>query len=121
MSSQLLKNKDEWLNQEFFTKLATNPKLLQAFTDPRYSVIMGEFGKDPQGTLKKYGHVAEFRELLEEFSKLMGSHFDDVADKKKAQQEEEAKKQEELVKQDPVMQIIENDPQVKACLADPKV
>jgi hypothetical protein len=93
--------------------------LFQAFTDPKYAGIMGEFGKDPQGTLKKYGHVPEFRQLLEDFSKLMGSHFDDIADKKKAQ--EEAKKKQELVKADPVMQIIENDPQVKACLADPKV
>jgi hypothetical protein len=44
--------------------------------------------------LKKYAHVPEFREFLEEFSKMMGSHFDDVADKKKKQEEEEAKKQQ---------------------------
>ena len=93
MQSQLLKNKDEWLNQDFFAKLQQNPKLLKAFTDPRYSAIISEFGKDGQGTLKKYAHVPEFREFLEEFSKMMGSHFDDVADKKKKQEEEEAKKQ----------------------------
>ena len=47
MNSKLLQNKDEWLNQDFFTKLASNPKLMQAFTDPRYSAIMSEFAKDP--------------------------------------------------------------------------
>lgn len=85
MNSTLLKNKDEWMNQDFFTKLASNPTLMKAFTDPKYSTIMSEFGKDPQGTLKKYGHVPEFRQVLEDFSKMMGSHFDEVADKKKAE------------------------------------
>lgn len=34
MSSTLLKNKDEWLTPEFFTKLAQNPTLLKAFQQP---------------------------------------------------------------------------------------
>ena len=121
MQSQLLKNKDEWLNQDFFTKLAQNPSLLKAFTDPRYSAIMSEFAKDPQGTLKKYGHVPEFKSVLEEFSKMMGSHFDEIADKKKAEQEAEERKKQELARADPVAAIIENDPQVKQLLQDPKV
>ena len=82
MSGQLLKNKDEWLNQDFFTKLASNPKLMRAFQDPRYTAIFSEFGKDPQGTMKKFGGNPEFREIMEEFSKMMGSHFESVADQK---------------------------------------
>lgn len=92
MQSTILKNKDEWLNQDFFTKLASNPKLFKAFTDPRYSAMLSEFGKDPKGTMQKFGHNPEFRELMEEFSKLMGSHFESIADKKKAEQEEEERK-----------------------------
>ena len=92
MSTKLLENKDEWLNQEFFTKLAQNPRLMQAFTDPRYSTIIGEFGKNPIEAMIKYGHVPEFKQIMEDFSGLMGKHFDDVADKKKKEAEEEEKK-----------------------------
>ena len=128
MSTKLMENKDDWLNQEFFTKLAQNPRLMQAFTDPRYSAIIAEFGKNPQEAMKKYGHIPEFRQIMEDFSGLMGKHFDDVADKKKREaeeqeqkrQEEELRRQEEL-KNDPVMQTIESDPRVKEILADQKV
>ncbi len=58
---------------------------------------------------------------MEDFSKLMGSHFEDVADKKKREAEEAEKKRLEEMKNDPVMQIIENDPRVKEILADPKI
>lgn len=59
--------------------------------------------------MKKYGGNPEFRELMNEFSKLMGTHFEDVADKKK-------KEEEEKLKNDPVTKIIENDPIVKEIL-----
>ena len=71
--------------------------------------------------MKKYGHLPEFRGILEDFSMMMGSHFDEVADKKKAEEEAEARKQQEIVKADPVTQFIENDSKVKEILADPKV
>ena len=44
MSENLIKNKDEWMNQEFFTKLASNPKLFKAFQDPQAMAAMTEFG-----------------------------------------------------------------------------
>lgn len=59
--------------------------------------------------------------MMEDFSKLMGNHFEDVADKKKREAEEAEKKRLEEMKNDPVMQIIDNDPRVKEILADPKI
>lgn len=53
--------------------------------------------------MKKYGGNPEFRTLLEEFSKLMGSHFEAIGDKK-------AKEEEEKLQNDPVMQTINTDP-----------
>jgi len=50
---------------------------------------------------------------------MMGSHFDEIADKKKADQEAEERKRQEALKADPVTAIIENDPQVKQLLQDP--
>ena len=58
-----------------------------------------EFGKDPKGAMAKYGQNPEFREIMMEFSKLMGGHFEGIADKK--QQEEK-----EQLENDPVYQTI---------------
>ena len=80
MTSTLLKKKDEWLTPEFFNKLAGNPKLLQAFQNPQYMAAFSEFGQDPTEAMKKYGGNPEFRAILEEFSKVMGSHFETIAD-----------------------------------------
>ena len=44
MSTSLLEKKDEWLNEEFFKKLATNPKLAKAFANPQYMAAFTEFG-----------------------------------------------------------------------------
>jgi hypothetical protein len=40
MAAKLTQNKEEWLNEEFFAKMAKNPKLLQAFTNPQFSGII---------------------------------------------------------------------------------
>jgi hypothetical protein len=34
---------------------------MQAFTDPKFAAIISEFGKNPVETMKKYGHIPEFR------------------------------------------------------------
>ena len=53
-------------------------------------------GKDPKAAMEKYGHSAEFRDVMQEFSKFMGDHFTNVSDKVKA--DEEKKKAEEEAK-----------------------
>jgi hypothetical protein len=40
----------------------------------------------------------------------MGSHFDEVADKKAKEEEEKKRKEEEMMKNDPVYKIIQTDP-----------
>ena len=51
----------------------------------------------------------------------MGAHFESVADKEQKAAEEKRRKEEELLKQDPIYHKIQNDPEVKEALADPKV
>ena len=82
MTSTLAKNKEEWLTPEFFTKLAQNPKLLAAFQNPKYMACLSELGKNPKEAMAKFGGDPEFREVMNELSKLMGSNFESVADKK---------------------------------------
>ena len=78
-------------------------------------------GKDPTVTMQKHGNNPAFKELLLEFSALMGNHFTDVG----KQQEEEKKKEEEQkrkeMENDPILQKINTDKEVKAALEDPKV
>lgn len=77
--------------------------------------------KDPKGAAAKYGSNPQFREFMAEFGGLMGSHFDELADKKAKEEEEKKRAEEEAMKSDPVYQKIQTDPQVKAALEDPKV
>ena len=56
--------------------------------------------------MQKYGQSAKFREFLQEFSGLMGTHFEEVADKKKKEEEEKKRQEEELMKSDPIYKII---------------
>ena len=44
MTSTLLKNKNEWLTPDFMTKLASNPMLIKAFSNPQYMQAFTEFG-----------------------------------------------------------------------------
>ena len=89
---------------------------------------MQEMGKNPKEAMAKYGNNPEFREIMMEFSQLMGGHFTDVAQQKKEeeqkkQQEEEKKRKEleEQMKNDPVHQIIQTDEKVREYLEDPEV
>lgn len=65
-------------------------------------------GKDPKAAMAKYGHSAEFREMMQEFSSFMGDHFSDVSEKVKA--EEEKKKAEEEAKRQADLEALKNDP-----------
>mmetsp|Transcript_2616 Transcript_2616/g.4380 ORF Transcript_2616/g.4380 Transcript_2616/m.4380 type:complete len:109 (-) Transcript_2616:117-443(-) len=82
---------------------------------------MTEMGKNPKEAMEKYGNNPEFREIMVEFSKLMGEHFEGVAEKKKKEEEEQRKKEEEQLKSDPVYNIIQSDDRVKEFIADPEV
>ena len=87
MAPFLEKSKDQWLTPAFFEKLAKRPKLARAFQDPTFMKALGEMGKDPKAAMEKYGHSPEFREAMQEFSLLMGNHFQDVADEQKKKEE----------------------------------
>lgn len=71
--------------------------------------------------MQKYGSNPKFREFMMEFSGMMAGHFNEVADKEKALALEKKRQEEEFKNQDPIYNLIQNDPQVKEHLADPKV
>lgn len=67
---------------------------------------MQEFGTDPKGAMAKYGQDPEFRQLMIEFSALMGDHFTSTADKIAAEEKAKKEKEEEELKKDPVFKTI---------------
>ena len=93
MKSNIEKTKDQWLNEDLMTKIAKSPRLMAAFQNPQYMQAFQEMGSKPQETMQKYGNDPMFKELLLEFSALMGNHFTDVGEKQK--KEEEAKQKAE--------------------------
>ena len=58
--------------------------------------------------MQKYSSNPEFVEIMNEFSKIMGSHFENIATQKEEPE-------------DPIAKIIDTDPEVKQILQDPKV
>ena len=107
MGSKLMEDKDKWLNQDLLSKIAKNPRLLAAMANPEFLQALDLMKKDPKVAAQKYKDNKEVMGLMEEFSKMMGTHFESVAQKQ--------------ADEDPVMKIINNDEQVKSLLDDPKV
>lgn len=71
---------------------------------------MQEFGSNPKEAMAKYGSNPEFRQLMMEFSALMGDHFTSTADKLAAEEKAKKEKEEEELKKDPVYKTIQEDP-----------
>ena len=78
-------------------------------------------GKNPGEAMQKYGHNPDFREMMQEYAQLMSGHFEDIGKEKIAEQEKEKAEKEKEIANDPVMKIIQNDPQVKEILQDQEV
>ncbi|CAI2376648.1 unnamed protein product [Moneuplotes crassus] len=102
---------EEWCTPDLLSKIIGNPTLRKAFTDPNYKQCIEMLQKDPKEAVKQYGSNPEFVNIMTEFSKMMGTHMEKVADEQK-------KKAEEA---DPALAVINNDEEVKQILQDPKV
>lgn len=79
--SDLVNKKDEWLTPDLLMKISQNPNLLKYFMDPRFSEVIGLMQKDPKKAVSQFGHVPEFNEFIKEFSKIMGTHFENLGNK----------------------------------------
>jgi len=110
MNENLIDKKSEWMTPDLLSKIAANPKLTKLFTNPEYMQGITMMQKDPKGAMERFGGNPEFRELLLEFSKIMGSHFDTMG---KVAADKEA---QEKAAQQPL-----RDPKAEQYLQDPKV
>lgn len=117
------KSKNEWMTPDLLQKIAANPLLRKAFTDPRCQQAMAEMQTNPQEAMKKYGDNPQMREFLQAFMKLMGEHFTALADKQDAERKaaEEAALTPEQRKAKEVAETAMQDEEVRKIVQDPKV
>ena len=99
--------KEEWWTPDLLSKIANNETLRKVFTSPEYRQWIELLQKDPKEAVKQYGTNPEFVKIMNEFSKIMGTHLEEVAQKKE--------------EKDPILDIINNDVEVKEILQDPEV
>ena len=97
------------MTPEFLKKLSTNPVLLKGFSNPESMQAISLFQSNPKKAMEQYGANPEFREFLQDFAKMMGMHFEGMAEGEKKKEEEKKQQQEN----DPMQEIIDKDPLVK--------
>ena len=73
--------------------------------------------KDPKGVMEKYGKNPEFMQIFQEFCKIMGTHFGEIAAKEKEPPKDpEAERVQKIMESDKEVQEILKDPQVQSLL-----
>ena len=65
----------EWVTPALLQKIAGDPLLRKAFTDPQCGAAMAALQQDPKKAMETYGDVPEMKEFLMKFMGLMGEHF----------------------------------------------
>jgi len=112
-----------WVTPDLLQKVAADPVLRKAFTDPRCAAAMTALQTDPKQALEQYGDVPEMRDFLTKFMKLMGDHFTALGDTQEAQREAiqpVAEKKPETPEEEAARKAMA-DPEVAAILRDPEV
>ena len=110
MSKNLLGNimekKEEWVNEDLLTKIQSRPDLLKFFMDPRFTEAIALMQSDPKKAFQLYGGKPEFQYFMTEFSKMMGNHFTELAEKKEENSPLSDPEVKEIMKDPEVMQVI---------------
>ncbi|KAG7395134.1 hypothetical protein PHYBOEH_004207 [Phytophthora boehmeriae] len=68
----------EWMNDQFFDKLAQNPKLAQALQSPAFSSAIAEMQQDPRAAVLKYQKDPAVSTMLRDFMEFLGNHFEEL-------------------------------------------
>ena len=90
------------MTPEFLKKLSTNPVLLKGFSNPESMQAISLFQSNPKKAMEQYGANPEFREFLQEFAKMMGMHFEGMAEgEKKKEEETEDRRGDSIVQYEP--------------------
>ena len=67
------------MNDNFLNSVESNQKINKLFTNPEYLKAIDLFKTNPKEAMAKYGNNKEFMEGFQEFCKLMGNQFQNLA------------------------------------------
>lgn len=71
------------MTNNFLNNVEKNDKVQKLFTNPEYMKAISEFQTNPKEAMIKYGNNKEVMEGLQEFCKLMGGQFQNLAKNQK--------------------------------------
>ncbi len=126
MPGFLNQTKDQWANEGLMQRVKDNPKLLQAMADPRFGPMMQLMQTDPNRVIEMAKTNSELADFLKLFGSVVGGHFEELGTKQKKEEEEkEAKRRAEQAKRDAAaaahaakVEAAKNDPAVQSVLGN---
>ena len=118
LKNYITNSKDQWMTPDLIEKLKTNPSLLKGFQDPEILQAVGLMQVDPKAAKERYSSNKKVTEFFVEFSKLMGTHYEQLSQKEEKQKESGKKEQ---VKAKPSIEEVHPDPEFAKKLNDPQV
>ena len=121
-----VENQSQWMTPDFLERVAKNPKLAMAMTNPRCMQAMQEFQTDPTGAAEKYKDDEMVNTFMQEFMGMMGDHMHKLGEKEKSNKiiNERAAKEEamkKVKKEDPDVARVLSNPEVYDLLNDPEM
>lgn len=97
-----LSDTDSWLTPELAQVFATRPDLLKGLQDPKVQDALQLMQSNPAEAKVKYGGDSEVEKYMKEFSTLMATHFQLLAEKEAKKQKQQTKTQEKTTDIKPV-------------------
>jgi hypothetical protein len=74
---------NQWLTPDLLTNIMSNDVMKDSYQNPELQQAINLFQSDPKKALELYGKMPQFQAYLNEFSKIMASHFGKLAAKPK--------------------------------------
>lgn len=117
LKNYITNSKDQWMTPDLIEKLKANPGLLKGFQDPEILQAVGLMQVDPKAAKERYSSNKKVTEFFVEFSKLMGTHYEQLSQNEEKQKESGKK----VAQVKPGIQEVHPDPEFAKRLNDPQV
>lgn len=76
-----LSDSSNWMTPELAQAFASRPDLLSGMSNPKVQDAMALMSSNPKQAQEKYGNDKEVQSYMQEFSRIMGTHFMELAKK----------------------------------------
>ncbi|GMH73967.1 hypothetical protein TrST_g6642 [Triparma strigata] len=88
--------KKEWATDSLFEKISKNPRLQIGLQNPRFMQAIEDMKTNPEMAQKKYKGQKDIEDFITEFAGVMGSHFNEVGEKKEKEEKPQQQTQQPM-------------------------